>query len=167
MGWKNTQGVSSIIAIYVDFSQLINLISSSNCVVIVSSHRVVYSHGSIKWAQCMRCKAKVDSGVILQQIIQKGAIIPKCYSKRKLSQKRTLSTATSTRGSRHSAKRSCSVSTRSTQAKTTNRTDLCDGIMRPCITFFGEKLHSNVNRLLQADRKVADALIVIGTSLSV
>jgi len=48
-----------------------------------------------------------------------------------------------------------------------NSTDFCDGIMRPCITFFGEKIHSNVNRLLQADRKMADALIVIGTSLSV
>jgi NAD-dependent SIR2 family protein deacetylase len=128
----------------------------------VSSDRVVYSHGSLRWAQCMRCQSKVDSEFILQQIIQTGAAIPKCSSRKQLSQKRTSTTAI-----RHSAKRACSVSTRSTQPNITNGTDFCDGIMRPCITFFGEKIHSNVNRLLQADRKMADALIVIGTSLSV
>mmetsp|Transcript_12997 Transcript_12997/g.20215 ORF Transcript_12997/g.20215 Transcript_12997/m.20215 type:complete len:607 (+) Transcript_12997:253-2073(+) len=44
---------------------------------------------------------------------------------------------------------------------------ICGGILKPGVTFFGEALHDNVRRRLEADREKADALIVIGTSLSV
>jgi len=43
----------------------------------------------------------------------------------------------------------------------------CDGILKPGITFFGETLDSKVGRSFEADRNKADAIIVIGTSLSV
>jgi len=43
----------------------------------------------------------------------------------------------------------------------------CDGILKPGITFFGETLDSKVGRSFDADRNKADAIIVIGTSLSV
>mmetsp|Transcript_20787 Transcript_20787/g.31204 ORF Transcript_20787/g.31204 Transcript_20787/m.31204 type:complete len:476 (+) Transcript_20787:288-1715(+) len=43
----------------------------------------------------------------------------------------------------------------------------CNGVMKPNITFFGEQLVDRVRRCLEADRKKADAVIVIGTSLSV
>ncbi len=43
----------------------------------------------------------------------------------------------------------------------------CNGVMKPNITFFGEKLVDRVRRCLESDRKKADAVIVIGTSLSV
>lgn len=43
----------------------------------------------------------------------------------------------------------------------------CDGVMKPNITFFGEQLVDRVKKCLEADRKKADAVIVIGTSLSV
>jgi len=39
--------------------------------------------------------------------------------------------------------------------------------MKPCITFFGEKLENRVSKALELDKKRADAVIVIGTSLSV
>mmetsp|Transcript_5177 Transcript_5177/g.7296 ORF Transcript_5177/g.7296 Transcript_5177/m.7296 type:complete len:622 (+) Transcript_5177:52-1917(+) len=45
--------------------------------------------------------------------------------------------------------------------------NICGGILKPGVTFFGEALHDNVRRRLEADREKADALIVIGTSLSV
>ena len=44
---------------------------------------------------------------------------------------------------------------------------LCCGVVKPNITFFGEKIGNDVGRKLQQDYKTADALIVMGTSLSV
>jgi NAD-dependent SIR2 family protein deacetylase len=112
----------------------------------------------------MTCQSKVDSTYILQQTMQMDTIVPKCSSsKRKLHPKKR-SIITTNGSAIHRAKRSSTLSTSSTA---TNDTDLCNGVMKPCITFFGEKLHSNVNRFLQADQKKVDALIVIGTSLSV
>ncbi len=43
----------------------------------------------------------------------------------------------------------------------------CSGVMKPNITFFGEPLVDRVRKCLESDRKKADAVIVIGTSLSV
>jgi NAD-dependent SIR2 family protein deacetylase len=40
-------------------------------------------------------------------------------------------------------------------------------VLKPGVTFFGEALHDNVRKCLEADRDKVDALIVIGTSLSV
>ncbi|EEC51309.1 predicted protein, partial [Phaeodactylum tricornutum CCAP 1055/1] len=44
---------------------------------------------------------------------------------------------------------------------------VCNGILKPGVTFFGETLHDNVGRSLEVDYDKVDALIVIGTSLSV
>jgi NAD-dependent SIR2 family protein deacetylase len=44
---------------------------------------------------------------------------------------------------------------------------VCGGVMKPGVTFFGEALHNNVKSKLESDRGKVDALIVIGTSLSV
>lgn len=44
---------------------------------------------------------------------------------------------------------------------------VCGGVFKPAVTFFGETLNDNVRRALEADKKKVDALIVIGTSLSV
>ena len=44
---------------------------------------------------------------------------------------------------------------------------LCCGVIKPDVTFFGEKLGDEVGRSLQKDSKLADALLVMGTSLSV
>jgi hypothetical protein len=43
----------------------------------------------------------------------------------------------------------------------------CNGVLKPGVTFFGETLQDKVRRMLEVDREKADALIVIGTSLSV
>ena len=44
---------------------------------------------------------------------------------------------------------------------------LCGGVIKHGVTFFGEKLGNEVERNLQRDSVHADALIVMGTSLSV
>ncbi len=43
----------------------------------------------------------------------------------------------------------------------------CGGVLKPGVTFFAEASGDNVRRCLEADYSKADALIVIGTSLSV
>jgi len=48
-----------------------------------------------------------------------------------------------------------------------NRKWTCGGIVKPDITFFGEKVSPKVFELLQRDREKVDLIIVIGTSLSV
>ena len=45
--------------------------------------------------------------------------------------------------------------------------NVCGGVMKPNVTFFGEALHNKVKTKLEADRDKVDALVVIGTSLSV
>jgi NAD-dependent SIR2 family protein deacetylase len=44
---------------------------------------------------------------------------------------------------------------------------LCSGVIKPNVTFFGEKLSNDVGCKLQRDSEKADALIIMGTSLSV
>ena len=44
---------------------------------------------------------------------------------------------------------------------------ICGGLIKPGVTMFGEKLNSNVGKALECDRMKADAVIVMGTSLSV
>jgi NAD-dependent SIR2 family protein deacetylase len=111
----------------------------------VSAKRMVYAHGSLQWATCCRCKRKVPASEI-EDSIRKGEVplcqvpLPKAEPSRRLKRKRDLADETS-----HS----------------------CDGVLKPGVTFFGEILHDNVRRSLEADRDKADALIVIGTSLSV
>jgi len=43
----------------------------------------------------------------------------------------------------------------------------CGGVLKPGVTFFGETLDNSVGRKIESDKQKADALIVIGTSLSV
>lgn len=111
----------------------------------VSSKRMVYAHGSLQWATCCRCHRKVPSSEI-EDSIRKGAVplcqvpLPKAEPSRRLKRKRDLADKSS---------------------------QSCHGVMKPGITFFGETLHDNVRKSLEADRDKADALIVIGTSLSV
>lgn len=45
--------------------------------------------------------------------------------------------------------------------------NICGGTLKPGVVFFGEKLQDTVGKSLESDRKKVDALIVIGTSLSV
>jgi len=49
----------------------------------------------------------------------------------------------------------------------TTPTSVCGGVIKPGVTFFGEKLGDKVGRCLESDHAKADALIVMGTSLSV
>jgi len=155
----------------------------------IPAKSVVYAHGSLAWAQCMRCKAKVDCQSIAEEMEQ--GIVPLCRNLAKQRKRKStssvassLSTTVSEAPSRPSSpqdtktisrmRRSCStasfisdISLTENSFSNINEIGQCKGVMKPGITFFGEKLNCNVARLLEADRKKADAVLVMGTSLSV
>lgn len=128
----------------------------------VSQKRVVYAHGSLREATCVKCKHKVNAEDI-EEYILKGTVA-RCQEPPKQVKQPVKSTTASVLSSRQPSAR----------AKKKPRIDdgfdestMCCGVLKPCVTFFGETLHDNVRRSLETDHSKADALIVIGTSLSV
>jgi NAD-dependent SIR2 family protein deacetylase len=114
----------------------------------VSPKKIVYAHGSLQWATCCRCKQKVSSKDIEADILK--GVVARCQAP----------VAGKAQASRELSQRS---------RKRSQPTDdlICGGVLKPGVTFFGEALHDNVRKCLEADRDKVDALIVIGTSLSV
>ena len=132
----------------------------------VSQKKVVYAHGSLQWATCAKCKRKVSSDLI-EDDIRKG-IVARCRAPlvSNTKQSTTSPTAPMRESARMKRKRPRQVSD-STTEEDELPSNVCGGVMKPGVTFFGETLHDNVSRCLEADREKVDALVVIGTSLSV
>lgn len=124
----------------------------------VSAKRMVYAHGSLQRATCTRCKRKVDASVIEESVLCGSvATCQLVHTKKRPTPAATATTATRTNRPRNKRRRTTS------EASST----ACGGVIKPDITFFGETLQDKVRRSLEADRAKADALVVIGTSLSV
>lgn len=117
----------------------------------VSPKKMVYAHGSLQWATCCKCKHRVSSADIEDSIL--AGTVPRCTQNASPPEEKPVSKRSSSR------KRARPV--RSPARKG------CGGVLKPGVTFFGETLHGNVSRSLEIDREKADALVVIGTSLSV
>lgn len=125
----------------------------------VSDKRICYAHGSLRWASCTRCQRKVSCEEIMPAIKQGN--VARCQVEQKTRRNSsTSSTSSTSTPSREPLQRL------SKRPRTTSD-EVCGGVFKPGVTFFGETLDDNVRRSLEADRKKVDALIVIGTSLSV
>lgn len=145
----------------------------------VSEERIVYAHGSFTVATCMKCKAKYQSSEIIASHNDVEEGVPVCH--RRISKKTKISHNTSAAKKKNNSiqipperrstrKRSSTQSTFNTSnnfCPPSVEQGCCGGIIKPNITFFGEKLDNNISRRLEEDYKKADALIVMGTSLSV
>lgn len=116
----------------------------------VSPNKMVYAHGSLQWATCCTCKHKVSASEIEESILE--GVVPRC--KQPAAKVDTPPPPSRPESSRRKRPRR-------------EPKKYCNGVLKPGVTFFGESLHGNVKRSLEADRDKADALIVIGTSLSV
>jgi NAD-dependent SIR2 family protein deacetylase len=125
----------------------------------VSNRKMVYAHGSLQWATCSQCQQKVSSEHIMPAITQGS--VPLCQVANKTTSRPNNSSSLSSTSPREPSQR---VKKR---PRTAASEDVCGGVMKPAVTFFGETLKDNVRRSLEADRDKVDALIVIGTSLSV
>jgi len=111
----------------------------------LSPKRVVYAHGSLNTSKCLKCGRKIPSEDLKGEIMLGN--VPYCQ---KITGRRKRR-----RGEEVPEDCSEKVPVR------------CGGVMKPNITFFGEPLVDRVRRCLEADQAKADAVIVIGTSLSV
>jgi NAD-dependent SIR2 family protein deacetylase len=127
----------------------------------VSNKKIIYAHGSLQWATCCTCQRKVSSEDILPAI-GKGSV-PRCQAEHK-SRRNSVSNTNSSSASPTASSREPSQRAKKRQRPVS---DVCGGVFKPAVTFFGEALNDNVRRSLEADRDKVDALIVIGTSLSV
>lgn len=126
----------------------------------VSPKKVVYAHGSLQWATCCRCKRKVSADEIQDDIL--SGTVARCQAPvPALVKPAPQPTSTASRESIGRARK------RQRAEESDAGGGVCGGTMKPGVTFFGEALHDNVRRSLEADRNKVDALIVIGTSLSV
>ena len=127
----------------------------------VSPKRIVFAHGSLQWATCQKCKRTVGLSE-LEEDIWAGRVA-KCAAVKK-------EACCEDGGDRVCRKRTRGDSVKSTAMRTrgtTHKENQCGGVFKPGVTFFGETLGDKVARCLEMDRNKVDALIVIGTSLSV
>ena len=163
----------------------------------VSSKKIVNAHGSMNTSSCLKCGQKASADELRQEILNGNVPYCKRILNKNRKRKRkevvgvhrmngvdeytenNMNDGTSnseisvpllvkTRRSRSSSSnvtessQSCNLRD---DANVQVRT--CNGVMKPNITFFGEQLVDRVKKCLEADRKKADAVIVIGTLLSV
>jgi NAD-dependent SIR2 family protein deacetylase len=142
----------------------------------VTNDKVVYAHGNLSGASCLKCRAKYNATDIAAGV-QNEATIPVCH--RRIAKKAKTTTTTTIKPieipaeRRSSRKRSCNQSGSNNNSLANEfhpppvEPGCCGGIIKPNITFFGEKLDNTISRKLEEDYKKVDALIVMGTSLSV
>jgi NAD-dependent SIR2 family protein deacetylase len=143
----------------------------------VSARKVCYAHGSLQWATCCVCKRKVSAKEIEGNIL--SGTVPYCQapvvaaasplsSANSATREPSARMAASRKRNRLSAESAGSTRNGECDRRTgQNGERVCGGVMKPGVTFFGEALHNTVKSKLQSDRGKVDALIVIGTSLSV
>lgn len=119
--------------------------------------RVLQCHGSFATATCTdpSCGYKVDGRVIRDDLLAKRVpACPKCTARREDAD------------ARRRAKRP-KTSAMWGGDESEDESDLAYGIMKPDITFFGEKLPDEFDRCVFADREEVDLILVMGTSLKV
>lgn len=118
--------------------------------------QVLQCHGSFATASCIECRATVPGKAIEDDILRQR--IPYC----KLCAAQQAKLAAAKKPKRPHKKKSWNGGESSEDEFQAPK-----GVMKPDITFFGEKLDDKFDRSLEADREKVDLLIVIGTSLKV
>ncbi|KAI0675683.1 DHS-like NAD/FAD-binding domain-containing protein [Trametes maxima] len=121
--------------------------------------RVVQCHGSFATASCIHCKVRVPGTEIADDIM--GQRVPLC----KHCNAATPPAVSSKTGKKKGKKRKDGWD--SDASDEPEPPAYPPGIMKPDITFFGEKLDDVFERSLMEDRLQVDLLIIIGTSLKV
>jgi NAD+-dependent protein deacetylase SIR2 len=127
----------------------------------VPPQRIAYVHGSLKYATCEMCRRKVHAADFEDDI--RAGRVARCRRHNK-----TTMTTTPTRiGTRTSARKKRARDPDHNTSNNCMPSNVCGGVLKPGVTFFGEALQDSIKTKLEADREKVDALIVIGTSLSV
>ncbi|KAJ7281537.1 DHS-like NAD/FAD-binding domain-containing protein [Mycena rebaudengoi] len=123
--------------------------------------RVLQCHGSFATASCLFCRRQVPGSVIEADILaQKVPLCSVCNAPR------SGISSPKKKGKKKSSKKAKGGWDSDDEDESDGPT-YPPGIMKPNITFFGEKLTDNFDRSLAEDRSQVDLLLVIGTSLKV
>ncbi|KAI4722332.1 SIR2-domain-containing protein [Aureobasidium sp. EXF-10727] len=126
----------------------------------IDPERLIQCHGSWATASCRKCHTEVQGDIIFEDVRQQRvSLCQTCLDiiqKQPRKRKRTSNGKSKSRSS-HS------------DSEDDGRYDVPrPGVMKPNITFFGEKLPSRFfDRLTEHDAAIVDLIIVIGTSMKV
>lgn len=139
----------------------------------VSPKRMVYAHGSLQHATCCKCRRKVTAQEIEPAILKRT--VPLCQhplperssSSGSIDTNNSITRQTGSVQPMRSKKRPRQIPDDFIPVQEAGKPPTCNGVLKPGVTFFGEALHDTVRKSLESDRNKVDALIVIGTSLSV
>ena len=126
----------------------------------IERHRLIQAHGSFATASCRQCRYKVKGTEIFDDIRRKR--VAQC--------KRGRECIASQESARRSKKRKTSKHRHRPSSDDDDSDDdiFTAGVMKPDITFFGEKLPDDFfSRFTESDVKTVDLVLVIGTSLKV
>ncbi|KAJ7765409.1 SIR2-domain-containing protein [Mycena maculata] len=123
--------------------------------------RVVQCHGSFATASCILCRRQVPGSEIEADILaQKVPLCSVCNAPQ------TGTAASKSKSKKKNAKKA-KGGWDSDEEDESDGPTYPPGVMKPNITFFGEKLADEFDHSFAADRKEVDLLLVIGTSLKV
>jgi len=123
----------------------------------VSSSKLIQCHGTLSTATCMTCKKKTTARKYLPVVNQGAVPFCKCSLAPPLAKRSRSASSGKKRRKRHDFEDSSSD-----EAALPPR-----GLIKPDITFFGEQISQFYRPRLESDQKVADLLLIIGTSLKV
>jgi NAD-dependent histone deacetylase SIR2 len=113
--------------------------------------RVLQCHGSFKSASCLQCRRQVDGAEIKDAIFaQEVPLCPVCVEAAKAEKPKPKKKKDDDDDDDES-----------------DEGEFPPYVMKPDITFFGEKLTDDFEKCLVEDREQVDLLIIIGTSLKV
>ncbi|KAF9244106.1 DHS-like NAD/FAD-binding domain-containing protein [Melanogaster broomeanus] len=120
-------------------------------------NRVLQCHGSFKTATCLQCRTKVLGIEIEREILEQR--VPYCKACLEVHR------AAEARKSKSTKKKGKKKN--EWEGDSDESDDLPVGVMKPDITFFGEKLTDDFDQAIMDDREKVDLFLVIGTSLKV
>ncbi|KAN0061606.1 NAD-dependent histone deacetylase sir2 [Thecaphora frezii] len=134
---------------------------------------VIQCHGSFATATCTdpACGYRTNGSEIKDHIFRKQVPdCPRCVERKRKSRDAADEKAAKKKRKVHgngASGASWKASKRDDESDGEDDEGLAYGIMKPDITFFGEKLSDDFDRALLSDRDSVDLLIVMGTSLKV
>lgn len=133
---------------------------------IAGVERVFYCHGSFATAKCMDCQNEVPGSTIHDDVVQ--GKVPRCPPCVRLADAAAALRPKVKKKPKRKRKKGSRPWDEEEESESDSQRDMpLAGVMKPGITFFGEKLSDNFDNLLYVDREEVDLLLIIGTSLKV
>ncbi|KAI9728659.1 MAG: NAD-dependent histone deacetylase sir2 [Chrysothrix sp. TS-e1954] len=136
----------------------------------IPREHLIQCHGSWATFTCTKCTAKFPGSRFHEDVTAKRVPrCPTCVARLRAGGPATLKRKRNSHSAPRAKSKNRKVSHVDSDSEDDGRYDLPEpGVMKPDITFFGEKLPDTFfDRFKKHDRDIADLVIVIGTSMSV